>query len=181
MQQGLRFGQRADRREPATEFGRAGASGEIAEKMRVKRNGNETIGAGDVVVWEMRRQARAQFEQIVEVRAEETRASGRIARPVTSTFQDSENIRVRQRGASHHNRRDARFGHARGRSARRDTAVARNRNAGGADEFGQQIEMDVAAVEPKASYITPVPGGVGPMTRAMLMENILTAAKRHLG
>ena len=41
-------------------------------------------------------------------------------------------------------------------------------------------DVDFAAVEPKASYITPVPGGVGPMTRAMLMENILTAAKRHL-
>jgi len=34
-------------------------------------------------------------------------------------------------------------------------------------------------VEPKASYITPVPGGVGPMTRAVLMQNILTAAKAH--
>lgn len=31
-------------------------------------------------------------------------------------------------------------------------------------------------VEPKASYITPVPGGVGPMTIAMLMKNTLTAA-----
>ena len=28
-----------------------------------------------------------------------------------------------------------------------------------------------------ASYITPVPGGVGPMTRAMLMENTLRAAR----
>ena len=34
------------------------------------------------------------------------------------------------------------------------------------------------AVE-KASYITPVPGGVGPMTRAMLMENTLYAARCH--
>ena len=40
-------------------------------------------------------------------------------------------------------------------------------------------DVDFAAVEPKASYITPVPGGVGPMTRAMLMENILTASKQH--
>ena len=32
----------------------------------------------------------------------------------------------------------------------------------------------------KASYITPVPGGVGPMTIAMLMKNTLTAAKRKL-
>lgn len=31
----------------------------------------------------------------------------------------------------------------------------------------------------KASYITPVPGGVGPVTRAMLMENTFVAAKRH--
>ena len=35
-------------------------------------------------------------------------------------------------------------------------------------------------VEPKASYITPVPGGVGPMTIAMLMKNTLTAAKKTL-
>ncbi len=42
-------------------------------------------------------------------------------------------------------------------------------------------DVDFAAVEPKASFITPVPGGVGPMTRAMLMENLLTAAKRHQG
>lgn len=31
----------------------------------------------------------------------------------------------------------------------------------------------------KASYITPVPGGVGPVTRAMLMENTLLAARKH--
>ena len=31
----------------------------------------------------------------------------------------------------------------------------------------------------RASYITPVPGGVGPMTRAMLMENTLRAAWQH--
>jgi methylenetetrahydrofolate dehydrogenase (NADP+) / methenyltetrahydrofolate cyclohydrolase len=32
-------------------------------------------------------------------------------------------------------------------------------------------------VEPVASYITPVPGGVGPMTRAMLLYNTLQAAR----
>ena len=31
----------------------------------------------------------------------------------------------------------------------------------------------------KVSYITPVPGGVGPVTRVMLMENTLRAARRH--
>ena len=54
--------------------------------------------------------------------------------------------------------------------------VAMNRNAAG-KLCG---DVDFAAVEPKASYITPVPGGVGPMTRAMLMKNILTAAQNHL-
>jgi len=53
--------------------------------------------------------------------------------------------------------------------------VAMNR-----DENGKLCgDVDFAAVEPKASYITPVPGGVGPMTRALLMRNILTAAKNH--
>ncbi len=40
-------------------------------------------------------------------------------------------------------------------------------------------DVNFAEVEPKASYITPVPGGVGPMTIATLMKNTLTAAKRH--
>jgi len=55
--------------------------------------------------------------------------------------------------------------------------VAMNRNAAG-KLCG---DVDFAAVKEKASYITPVPGGVGPMTRAMLMQNILTAAKLHQG
>lgn len=38
-------------------------------------------------------------------------------------------------------------------------------------------DVDYAAVEKLAGYITPVPGGVGPMTIAMLMRNTLTAAK----
>ena len=39
-------------------------------------------------------------------------------------------------------------------------------------------DVDFENVEPKCSAITPVPGGVGPMTIAMLMQNTLTAAKR---
>ncbi len=39
-------------------------------------------------------------------------------------------------------------------------------------------DVDFEAVEPKASYITPVPGGVGPMTIAMLMNNVIKAAKQ---
>jgi methylenetetrahydrofolate dehydrogenase (NADP+)/methenyltetrahydrofolate cyclohydrolase len=37
----------------------------------------------------------------------------------------------------------------------------------------------VKSVADKASYLTPVPGGVGPMTRAMLMVNTLTAAENR--
>ena len=40
-------------------------------------------------------------------------------------------------------------------------------------------DVDFAAVSQKASYITPVPGGVGPMTITMLLENTLTAAKQR--
>lgn len=54
--------------------------------------------------------------------------------------------------------------------------VAMNRN-----EEGKLCgDVNFEEVAPKASYITPVPGGVGPMTRAILMKNILTAAQRHL-
>ena len=41
-------------------------------------------------------------------------------------------------------------------------------------------DVDFASAEPVAGAITPVPGGVGPMTIAMLMQNaILAAEKRH--
>ena len=39
-------------------------------------------------------------------------------------------------------------------------------------------DVDFEAFEKKASFITPVPGGVGPMTRAMLMKNTLLAYKK---
>jgi len=42
-------------------------------------------------------------------------------------------------------------------------------------------DVDFASVEPKASAITPVPGGVGPMTIAMLLQNTLTSARVHAG
>ena len=47
------------------------------------------------------------------------------------------------------------------------------------DESGKMVgDVDFESVYPKASYITPVPGGVGPMTRAMLLANTLRAARR---
>ncbi len=50
------------------------------------------------------------------------------------------------------------------------------------DENGKLCgDVDFASVEPKCAAITPVPGGVGPMTIAMLMKNTLTAAKRQNG
>lgn len=55
--------------------------------------------------------------------------------------------------------------------------VAMNRNEAG------KLCGDVAFADVKeiASAITPVPGGVGPMTRAMLMKNTLLASRKHQG
>ena len=55
--------------------------------------------------------------------------------------------------------------------------VAMNRNA----EGKLCGDVDFAAVAQKASAITPVPGGVGPMTRVMLLENTLTACRQQNG
>ena len=50
------------------------------------------------------------------------------------------------------------------------------------DENGKLCgDVDYDAVEKVASYITPVPGGVGPMTIAMLLKNTITAAKLQNG
>ena len=48
-------------------------------------------------------------------------------------------------------------------------------------ESGLVGDVDFDAVKDKASAITPVPGGVGPLTIAMLLQNTLTAAKQQLG
>jgi methylenetetrahydrofolate dehydrogenase (NADP+)/methenyltetrahydrofolate cyclohydrolase len=53
--------------------------------------------------------------------------------------------------------------------------VAMNRDEAG--KLCGDVNYDEAAA--KASFITPVPRGVGPMTRAMLMQNTLEAAKVH--
>ena len=42
-------------------------------------------------------------------------------------------------------------------------------------------DVDFENVKEKASYITPVPGGVGPMTIAMLMNNVIKATRRQNG
>lgn len=56
--------------------------------------------------------------------------------------------------------------------------VAMNRDPETGRFFG---DVCFDEVEKKAAFITPVPGGVGPMTRAMLMKNILAAAKARSG
>lgn len=57
-----------------------------------------------------------------------------------------------------------------------DVAMNRNPETG---KFTGDVLFDEVA--PRAAFITPVPGGVGPMTRAMLMKNILAAARAHQG
>jgi methylenetetrahydrofolate dehydrogenase (NADP+)/methenyltetrahydrofolate cyclohydrolase len=48
------------------------------------------------------------------------------------------------------------------------------------DEEGKLCgDVDFASAQPVASYITPVPGGVGPMTIAMLMKNTIECFKNH--
>lgn len=48
-------------------------------------------------------------------------------------------------------------------------------------ESGKLVgDVDFTNVSPKCSYITPVPGGVGPMTIAMLLENTIKSAKKRV-
>ena len=60
--------------------------------------------------------------------------------------------------------------------------VGINRVADETSEKGYKLQGDVEfeSVREKASWITPVPGGVGPMTVAMLMKNTLLAAKKSI-
>jgi methylenetetrahydrofolate dehydrogenase (NADP+)/methenyltetrahydrofolate cyclohydrolase len=61
--------------------------------------------------------------------------------------------------------------------------VAMNRVPDDTKKRGYRLcgDVDFDAVKEKASYITPVPGGVGPMTITMLMENTVKAALRING
>jgi methylenetetrahydrofolate dehydrogenase (NADP+)/methenyltetrahydrofolate cyclohydrolase len=60
--------------------------------------------------------------------------------------------------------------------------VGINRVADETTEKGYKLvgDVDFESVRKKASWITPVPGGVGPMTVAMLMKNTLLAAKKSI-
>ena len=60
--------------------------------------------------------------------------------------------------------------------------VGVNRISDAQSKSGSRLvgDVDFASIQPIASKITPNPGGVGPMTIAMLMQNTVTAAERRL-
>ncbi|NJL02467.1 MAG: bifunctional methylenetetrahydrofolate dehydrogenase/methenyltetrahydrofolate cyclohydrolase FolD [Spirulinaceae cyanobacterium RM2_2_10] len=60
-----------------------------------------------------------------------------------------------------------------------DVGITRVENADGTSRLVGDV--DFAAVEPVADWITPVPGGIGPMTVAMLLQNTLTSFCQRLG
>ena len=60
-----------------------------------------------------------------------------------------------------------------------DVGITRQPDASKKSGFALLGDVDYEQVAPKCSYITPVPGGVGPMTIAMLMKNTLTAMKMY--
>ncbi len=59
-----------------------------------------------------------------------------------------------------------------------DVGITRLPDASKKSGFALKGDVDFAAVSPKCSFITPVPGGVGPMTIAALMKNTFTAMQR---
>ena len=62
-----------------------------------------------------------------------------------------------------------------------DVGINRVEDAGKKSGFRLIGDVDFAAVAPKCSYITPVPGGVGPMTIAALLKNTYLAATGQRG
>ncbi|MEX2442256.1 MAG: bifunctional methylenetetrahydrofolate dehydrogenase/methenyltetrahydrofolate cyclohydrolase FolD [Alkalispirochaeta sp.] len=62
-----------------------------------------------------------------------------------------------------------------------DVGVNRIEDAGRKRGYRLVGDVDFEAVAPKCAAITPVPGGVGPMTRTMLLFNTVTAAEQRRG
>lgn len=60
-----------------------------------------------------------------------------------------------------------------------DVGISRIEDALSSKGYRLKGDVDFENVSKKCSYITPVPGGVGPMTRASLLMNTLRAAKDH--
>ena len=61
-----------------------------------------------------------------------------------------------------------------------DVGITRVEDANAPKGYRIVGDVDFESCEKKASWITPVPGGVGPMTRAMLMKNTLLAYKHTI-
>ncbi|MFT4669340.1 MAG: methylenetetrahydrofolate dehydrogenase (NADP+)/methenyltetrahydrofolate cyclohydrolase [Ulvibacter sp.] len=61
-----------------------------------------------------------------------------------------------------------------------DVGISRVPDASKTRGYALKGDVDFDGVSKKASYITPVPGGVGPMTIAMLLKNTLIARERQL-
>jgi methylenetetrahydrofolate dehydrogenase (NADP+)/methenyltetrahydrofolate cyclohydrolase len=61
-----------------------------------------------------------------------------------------------------------------------DVGTTRIAAPGSRSGFRLTGDVDFESVAPKCSFITPVPGGVGPMTRVSLLQNALLAAKQRL-
>ena len=61
-----------------------------------------------------------------------------------------------------------------------DIGISRIPDTGKAQGFSLKGDVDFTGVVKKASFITPVPGGVGPMTVAMLLLNVVQAAEQAL-
>ncbi|MDR0753900.1 MAG: bifunctional 5,10-methylene-tetrahydrofolate dehydrogenase/5,10-methylene-tetrahydrofolate cyclohydrolase [Prevotellaceae bacterium] len=59
-----------------------------------------------------------------------------------------------------------------------DVGITRIKTENGKYKLAGDVKFDEVA--PKCSYITPVPGGVGPMTRIALLKNTLKAAKKEI-
>ena len=61
-----------------------------------------------------------------------------------------------------------------------DVGITRVPDSSRKSGYALKGDVKYAEVEPKCSYITPVPGGVGPMTRASLLMNTLLAAENSI-
>ncbi|GHV46995.1 bifunctional protein FolD [Spirochaetia bacterium] len=62
-----------------------------------------------------------------------------------------------------------------------DVGVNRVADSGAKKGYRLRGDVDYGPVAEKAAWITPVPGGVGPMTIAMLLQNVVEAAERFAG
>ena len=62
-----------------------------------------------------------------------------------------------------------------------DVGIHRVEDAAAKNGFRLKGDVKFDEVAPKCSYISPVPGGVGPMTICALLQNTLVAAKNRKG